>query len=108
MNNLRLEVVAAIALVIVVLLKFVRPRKEPKEKYFRCARCSTQSPHTDRTIQAWRDGKTKFFCNACHTQWLRSRPLSPAPNSSSRSGCLGVFVILVFLPVGLLLILTQA
>jgi len=107
MNSLRPEFIAVIAVIVVVALLF-RPRRKPKEKNFRCARCATNSPHTNRTIEAWRKGKTKFFCNACHAQWLRSQPASAAPGYSSRSGCLGVLVLLAFLPVGLLYILAHA
>ncbi|MGI0134559.1 MAG: hypothetical protein ACREBW_06350, partial [Candidatus Micrarchaeaceae archaeon] len=60
--------------------------------------------HTPRTIEAWRAGKTKFFCNACHGQWLRSHPpqaQSGRPAYSGRagnSGCLGVMVLFILLP----------
>jgi len=96
MNNISPEVIAVIVVVVIVL--FFLPRKKPKEKEFKCARCSKIAPHTNRTIEAWRDGKTKFFCNACHAQWLRTQPNSTGPNYSSRSGCLGVLAILVFVP----------
>jgi hypothetical protein len=86
---------------------FLRPRSSPKEKSFRCGRCSSLSQHTPRTINAWRDGKTKFFCNSCHAEWVRSHPHQRAPVRSSgggsRPGCLGVLACLVFIPVAVVL-----
>lgn len=83
----------------------------PKQKSFRCARCSTIAQHTPRTINARRDGKSKFFCNTCHGEWVRSHP-QPQPRSAappgsrsggSRSGCLGVLACLLFVPLALVL-----
>jgi transposase-like protein len=101
MNTLRPEVVASIVALIVVIA-LLRARKKPKEKYFTCARCSANSVHTNRTIEAWRNGKTKFFCNACHAKWLQSQPTSATSGRSSGSGCLGVLVLLALVPLGLL------
>jgi hypothetical protein len=84
------------------------PRQPPKQQPFRCARCSTSSMHTARTLEAKRRGKTKFFCNSCHGEWLRTQPANPAPSRRSwqphtasragRSGCLGAVVLAVALP----------
>jgi hypothetical protein len=105
MNSLSPEVIVVIAVVVVAAFSFFGRRRKPKERTFKCGRCSTVSAHTPRTIEAWRAGKTKFFCNACHGQWLRSHP---APTQSGRgvtsgragnSGCLGVIVLFIVLPV---------
>jgi len=106
MNILRPEVVAAI-IAVVVIVTLLRSRKKPKEKYFTCARCSANSAHTNRTIEAWRNGKTKFFCTACHTKWLQSQPTS-ASSRPSGSGCLGVLVLLALVPLGLLFLWAYA
>jgi hypothetical protein len=100
MNNLSLEFVAGIAIVVVAVLLFFVRRRQPKERTFACSRCSTVVPHTRRTIEAWRAGKYKFFCNACHAQWLRSRPAPTFARmaSSGRSGCLSVMVLFLLLP----------
>jgi hypothetical protein len=71
---------------------------------FQCSRCGTAARHTDRTSDAWRSGKTKFFCQACHTKWLQSRPPQERVTHSSRSsGCLGIVAIFALLPLGTLL-----
>jgi hypothetical protein len=101
MNSLSPEFIAAIAIAVVVVLLFFGRKRQPKERTFTCGRCSTVAPHTPRTVEAWRAGKTKYFCNACHAQWLRSRP-TPAHTptvSPARSGCLSVVVFFAFLPV---------
>ncbi len=98
-------VLVSVALVIGYFL-FVR-RSRPKEKSFRCARCSTIAEHTPRTINAWRGGKPKYFCNSCHAQWLRSHPQRRSAigrssrSEGSRSGCLGVLACLLLFPIAL-------
>ena len=90
-------------------------KRQPKEKHFRCARCGAISPHTERTIEAWRNSKTKFFCPACHAKWLQSKPpqgrvqFSSRGNAGSGSGCLGIVVFFAFVPVaGYFLVRTYA
>ena len=99
------ELVIVAVIVGVVVLSFVGkllPKREPKETYFKCARCGAVSRHTERTIEAWRNNKTKFFCQSCHAIWLNSRlphereRFSSA--GSSRSGCLGVAVLFALMP----------
>jgi hypothetical protein len=83
------------------------PKPRPKDMHFRCARCNARAAHTERTIEAWRQKKTKFFCQACHRQWLESqsdqrRYVGARGTYGGRSGCLGVLVLLVFLPTALI------
>ncbi|WP_133250745.1 hypothetical protein [Janthinobacterium sp. 78] len=81
-------------------------KKLPKETHFECARCGTLARHTDRTIDAWRNNKTTFFCQSCHLKWVRARTprerersASPAGSrSGARSGCLGVVVLFAVVP----------
>jgi hypothetical protein len=74
------------------------PKREPKEKTFLCCRCKTVSKHNQRTIEAWRNKKTKFFCQVCHAKWLQSQPLQNKRNNSSNSGCLGVVLLFTVIP----------
>ena len=96
----------AIALAIgLFLIGKIFPKRLPKQKQFKCARCGTFSPHTERTIDAWRNNKTRFFCQACHAKWLQSRPhqertqFSSYGDGGSGSGCLGIVVLFAFIPV---------
>jgi hypothetical protein len=81
-------------------------KKLPKETHFECARCGTLARHTDRTIHAWRNNKTTFFCQSCHLKWVRARArrerepgTSPAGSrSGARSGCLGIVVLFAIVP----------
>jgi hypothetical protein len=100
MNNLSPEFIAVIAIVVVAALLFLVRRRQPKERTFACGRCSAVVPHTPRTVEAWRAGKNKFFCNACHAQWLRSHPAPAYTRTAApgRSGCLSVVVLFLLLP----------
>lgn len=99
------ELIFGIVIAGVVVLSFVGkllPKRQPKEKHFKCSRCGTVSPHTERTIEAWRNKKTKFFCQACHAKWLQSRPAKEreqfSTSGSSRSGCFGVIMLFALVP----------
>jgi len=107
MSHISPEVIFGILIVGMVVLTFVGrllPKSRPKEKNFKCSRCRTFSPHTERTIEAWRKKKTKFFCQACHARWLQSRPhqereqFSSHGTVDSKSGCLGIVVLFTFIP----------
>jgi DNA-directed RNA polymerase subunit RPC12/RpoP len=89
------------------------PKRQPKETHFKCSRCGANSRHTERTIEAWRNNKTKFFCQSCHAKWLQSRPPQERERFSSaggsRSGCLGVVVLFALVPLaGYLLVQAYA
>jgi hypothetical protein len=99
----------------------------PANLRFTCAGCSGQFTHSRRTIAAWNKGTRKFFCNACHTKWhgvLPTRrapvitkpdrasksppPVAPPPaDRKSRAGCLGVAVLLVTIPAGLVVVASR-
>ncbi len=96
------EVILGIVITGAIVLFFASkllPKRQPKEKSFKCARCSVVSRHTERTIEAWRSNKTKFFCPACHAKWLQSRPPKTFRGiANTGSGCLGVVVLFAFIP----------
>ncbi|TNC71465.1 hypothetical protein FHI69_28330 [Janthinobacterium lividum] len=112
-----MEVIVGAVIAGLVVIFFVGKhlsKKLPKETHFECARCGTVACHTDRTIEAWRNNKTAFFCQSCHIKWLharapreRERGASPAGSRpGSRSGCLGVVVLFAVVPLaGFLLVL---
>lgn len=91
--------IAVIALVALALVARLIPKRQPPEKFFKCSRCHALTRHNNRTIEAWRNGKPRFFCQACHADWLLSRPpqeheqFSPRSSASHGSGCLGVVVL---------------
>ena len=112
------ETIFGIVIVVVIALTWIGkilPKRQPKEKHFRCARCGEFSPHTERTIEAWRNNKAKFFCQACHAKWLQSRSSQGRDQLSSRGitgsepGCLGIVILFAFVPVaGYFLVRTYA
>ncbi len=98
--------ISIVALLGVALLSKLIPKRMPPQKSFKCGRCGIAALHNDRTAEAWRNGKKKFFCRACHTKWLQSRPPQEREQysrSSGGSGCLGVVVIFSLLPLGAIL-----
>lgn len=99
-----LEAIFGIIIAGLFVLSFVSrllPKRQPKEKSFKCSRCGVVALHTKRTIEAWRNSKNKFFCPACHAKWLHSRPPRFSRGnvgSGSGSGCLGIIVLFAFIP----------
>src|SRR5512138_3107402 len=101
MNTISVEVIVGIAALILAALVIYSRTRRPSEKTFKCGRCSKITPHTPRTIEAWRSGKTRYFCNACHALWLQSQP-AQARHRGTRpggAGCLSIVFALMFLPV---------
>ena len=99
--------VLAATVVAALVWYFTRPPKPPRRS-FTCARCSTTTPHTDRTIAAWRKGTKRLFCDACHQKWLSTQPRTsetsrgrPIAVSPAKGGCLSISVVLVLVPVAL-------
>ncbi|GAB3314056.1 hypothetical protein [Luteimonas notoginsengisoli] len=98
--------IAIAAVVVIGLVAKLLPKSRPKSQFFKCSRCNTASRHNDRTIEAWRNNKTKFFCQACHSKWLASQPprvreqFSSRSSASGSSGCLGVVALFALLPLG--------
>ncbi len=94
------------AVLVGLILRFM-PESKPKEVFFHCTRCKAVSRHNERTIEAWRNNKTHFFCQACHAKWLQSKPPREREQFSSGgsggSGCLGVVALFALLPMGCLL-----
>lgn len=103
---------AAAAIAVLVVLALFKQKQQPPSRIFKCGRCGSAAHHNDRTSEAWRNGKARFFCQACHRQWLRSQPelerrsgdvRSDSMPTASRRGCLGAFALLAVLPLGGLL-----
>ena len=93
-----------------LLLAFLAARKPrlkmPPSKAFTCRRCKTTTLHDARTANAWRAGKTAFFCRSCHAAWLQDRPSQARDSAQLRetdaggSGCLGAVAVCALLPLG--------
>ena len=98
-----LEEIIGVAVIGIIILSFVGkllPKRQPQEKTYKCSRCGMISPHTERTIEAWRNNKNKFFCQSCHAKWLQTRPYQQQGQfgGGSRSGCLGIVVLFALVP----------
>lgn len=105
--DIQAAIIIAIVVVAAFLPRFLKGRRTPKEQSFRCARCAAMAPHSARTINAWRDGKTKFFCSTCHTKWLQTQTNRRGGGSAvggRGSGCLGIVACVLFFPVALLVL----
>ena len=85
----------------------LRVEAGPANLRFTCAGCSGKFTHSRRTISAWEKGGRSFFCNACHTKWQSTHAPSGHGRSAriitaerpAKSGCLGMFVVLLAIPV---------
>lgn len=80
-------------------INFFQKNKKPKNDSFRCSKCGKMAKHDDRTIEAWRIGKAKFFCRDCHREWIKTKPIQETrSHKQAKSGC--AIVILVTLSIG--------
>lgn len=104
------EVIFGIGVAVVVVVGLISkliPKRMPPSRSFKCGRCGVQALHTNRTAEAWRNGKTRFFCQSCHHKWLQSRPpqergaYGALGSSKHGSGCLGVVVLFALVPTGM-------
>jgi len=100
-------IIAAVVIGIFVL-KFIFGGKKPKNKTFTCARCKTVEKYSPRTIEAWRRGFNKIYCQQCHKLWLQNNPNHNRQNvrysGGSGGGCLSVLVIGVFVPISIFIL----
>lgn len=105
LETLGIALVAVVA-VILVAGRFW-PQRKPPSMVFKCGRCGTAARHNARTEEAWRNGKTRFFCASCHQQWLKTQPARARETSGRHereaSGCLGVLVPVAFVPLAMLM-----
>jgi hypothetical protein len=67
-------VLGIIFLAVIVFARFGSRPRVPKDKFFNCWRCKALTLHNRRTIKAWRNDKTRLFCDVCHREWWRSHP----------------------------------
>ena len=106
MSQENIAIAVVIALAVFAIIGKLMSKRMPKEKTFKCSRCKTVAMHNDRTVEAWRGGKTRFFCHSGDQKWLQSQPPKARESTSSYgssgkgAGCLGIVLVLVFLPVG--------
>jgi hypothetical protein len=96
--------VVVIVLLVLAALKVAFRGPAPRSQHFKCARCGTLTTHSERTIEAWRHKRSKFYCQSCHAHWLASRPAGANGRSASfnplrSGGCFGVALLFVLVPV---------
>ena len=88
-NTLAVVVVVGLLIGIIAIraiIKSIFSAKPPAT--FRCARCRREVPHDNRTIEAWRSGKHRFFCQECHNKWRETHPAIRTSAGGGRGGCL--------------------
>jgi hypothetical protein len=103
------------AVVVSALVKYLARPKQPPRATFTCARCSTTTRHSQRTVEAWRAGAKRLFCDTCHRKWLTAQPQNSnsvggrrASAGPARSGCLGISLALVLVPIALVAFVVYA
>ena len=88
-NTLAVVVVVGLLIGIIAIRAFIRAIFSAKPpSTFRCARCRREVPHDNRTIEAWRSGKHKFFCRECHAKWREAHPAIRTSANGGRGGCM--------------------
>ena len=92
--------VVVVALLLLTALRAILGGSRPRNQHFKCARCGTLTSHNERTREAWRNKRTKFFCQKCHAYWLASQPYQgPESRHAVRSGgCLGIALLFGIVP----------
>ena len=91
------------AIFLLVIFFISSRKKQPTNKLFSCSKCRVISSHDERTVLAWNRGFDRLYCKSCHLAWLREQPKeqqeSRSSYASSKSGCLGLFLVLASVPV---------
>ena len=88
-----------VIIVAYMLIKFFLGGRKPKSKTFICARCKTAEKYSHRTIEAWRRGFNKIYCQECHKRWLANNPSHVYKKANySKGGCLSILAIGLFVP----------
>lgn len=85
--------------VVSVIIKFISKGRKPPTDDFICARCKKKESYSTRTIEAWRQGFNKIYCQNCHQLWLKSNPQNKKQYKASGGGCLSVLIIAAIIPV---------
>lgn len=91
------------ALFLLVMYFMSSRKKQPTNKSFSCSKCHLVSSHDERTVLAWNRGLNRLYCKSCHQAWLRERPKEQQESrnsyASSKSGCLGLFLVIASVPI---------
>lgn len=99
-----LNVALVLGAIVLLLFWAVSSRKKkPANPLFSCSKCRSVSSHDARTILAWNRGLNRLYCRSCHEAWLRGQPsrrVEPGTGyGSSKSGCLGLFLVIASFPI---------
>ena len=76
-------------------------RQSPMQRRFTCVHCAASASHNERTLAAWRNGKSKFFCDPCYGEWSQQHSAPPMvfqEQAGSRMGCLGAALGFLAMP----------
>ncbi|MFQ3229300.1 hypothetical protein [Reinekea sp.] len=91
-------IVLGVVFILFLAAKFFGNNKMPPTKAFRCAGCKKNEAYSKRTIEAWRNGYKRIYCQACHVKWLKNNP-NTRNTSSGSQGCAVVAVTIISLPI---------
>lgn len=91
-----MELLFVFGVIVFVLYVFSGKKRIPKVgQKFTCQSCGKTSTHTNRTVNAFRNGAKSAFCGNCHGQWAKNR-------TRGGGGCLASAITLMAIPVVLI------
>jgi GrpB-like predicted nucleotidyltransferase (UPF0157 family) len=98
MDQNLIGIIVGVSFLLFLAARFFDNTKMPPSKVFRCAGCKKNEAYSKRTIEAWRHGYKRIYCQACHVKWLKNNPNARQASSDSK-GCAVVAITIVSLPI---------
>lgn len=98
MDQNLIGIIVGVLFVVSLVYRFLGNKKMPPTKVFRCAGCKKNEAYSKRTIEAWRNGYKRIYCNVCHQKWLKNNPNRAKPSAGSQ-GCAVMAICLVSFPI---------
>ena len=104
-HKLSIYFIIGVVLFILLMKVFSTEKKLPNEN-FTCARCNKREKFSHRTIESWRKGYKKLYCQECFKLWMEKNPQHKR-SYQQKSGCLGMLILHIVIPISVLILITN-